>query len=206
VRASAAVALALLLFLSTSPHAADVALKLVDVAAQAGVTLLNIGGGPAKDYIIDEVGSGAAAPTTTTTATSTSSSSTVPRARSKIGGDPLAALYRNDGNGKFTDVTARSGITRRGWGMGVCVADYDNDGFDDVYVTSAVGGNALYRNGGNGTFADVTRQAGVADAGWSTGCAFGDYDRDGSVDLYVATTWRSTSGRSRSGRDRGAAS
>ena len=70
--------------------------------------------------------------------------------------------------------------------MGVCVADYDNDGFDDVYVTSAVGPNALYRNNGNGTFTDVTRQAGVADAGWSTGCAFGDYDRDGYVDLYVA--------------------
>ena len=187
VRASAAAALALLLALAASPRAADVALKLVDVAAQAGVTLLNICGGPAKDYIIDEVGSGAAwfdYDNDGNLDLLIVNGST--RERSKAGGDPLAALYRNDGNGRFTDVTARSGLTRRGWGMGVCIADYDNDGFDDVYVTSAVGGNALYRNGGNGTFTDVTRQAGVADAGWSTGCAFGDYDRDGHVDLYVA--------------------
>jgi hypothetical protein len=186
-RAGAAVALALLLSLAASPRAADVALKLVDVAGQAGLTLLNIGGGPAKDYIIDEVGSGAAwfdYDNDGNLDLLIVNGST--RERSKAGGDPLAALYRNDGNGKFIDVTARSGLTRRGWGMGVCIADYDNDGFDDVYVTSAVGGNALYRNRGNGTFTDVTRQAGVADEGWSTGCAFGDYDRDGNVDLYVA--------------------
>ena len=69
--------------------------------------------------------------------------------------------------------------------MGTCVADYDNDGFDDVYVT-AFGPNVLYHNNGNGTFTDVTQRAGVGDARWSTGCAFGDYNRDGFVDLYVA--------------------
>jgi hypothetical protein len=186
LRASAAAALALSL-LAASPRAADLAIKLVDVAAQSGITLLNICGGPAKDYIIDEVGSGAAwldYDNDGNLDLLIVNGST--RERSKTGGDPLVALYRNDGNGRFTDVTARSGLSRKGWGMGVCVADYDNDGFDDLYVTSAVGGNALYRNNGNGTFIDVTRQAGVADAGWSTGCAFGDYDRDGNVDLYVA--------------------
>ena len=70
--------------------------------------------------------------------------------------------------------------------MGACVADYDNDGFDDLYITAVLGPNVLYRNNGNGTFTDVTRQAGVGDTRWSTGCAFGDYDRDGNVDLYVA--------------------
>src|SRR5262249_45207102 len=74
----------------------------------------------------------------------------------------------------------------RGWGMGTCVADYDNDGFEDVYLTTALGPNVLYHSNGNGTFTDMTRQAGVGDTRWSTGCAFGDYDRDGNVDLYVA--------------------
>ncbi len=97
----------------------------------------------------------------------------------------MVALYRNDGGGHFTDATARSGMAARGWGMGTCVADIDNDGFDDVYVT-AFGPNVLYRNNGNGTFADITQRARVGDARWSTGCAFGDYDRDGFVDLFVA--------------------
>jgi hypothetical protein len=187
VKTRAGAAGALVLFLLATPRAADVALKLVDVAAQAGVTLLNICGGPSKDYIIDEVGSGAAwfdYDNDGRLDLLIVNGST--RERTRTGGDPLAALYHNDGNGRFTDVTSRSGLTRRGWGMGVCIADFDNDGFEDIYLTSAVGGNALYRNRGNGTFVDVTRQAGVGDAGWSTGCAFGDYDRDGNVDLYVA--------------------
>jgi hypothetical protein len=182
-----AIGLGLIALFAVSPHAADIAIKLVDVAAQSGVTLLNIGGGPAKDYIIDEVGSGAAwfdYDNDGRLDLLLVNGST--RERAKQGGDPLAALYHNEGNGRFTDVTAGSGLTRRGWGMGACVADYDNDGFDDVYVTSAVGTNVLYRNNRNGTFTDATRPAGVGDTGWSTGCAFGDYDRDGHVDLYVA--------------------
>lgn len=98
---------------------------------------------------------------------------------------PRSRLYRNNGDGTFTDVSADSGLDRRGWGMGVCVGDYDNDGFDDLYVTY-YGGNTLYHNNGNGTFSDVTTQAGVAGSGWGMGCAFGDYDRDGRLDLYVA--------------------
>ena len=69
--------------------------------------------------------------------------------------------------------------------MGVCVGDYDNDGFDDLYVTY-YGGNVLYHNNGNGTFTDITEKAGVRGGGWGMGCAFGDYDNDGHLDLYVA--------------------
>ena len=96
------------------------------------------------------------------------------------------ALYQNDGRGHFRNVTEEAGLTRRGWGAGTCIADYDNDGFEDVYVT-AFGPDALFKNNGNGTFTDVTRRAGVEDNRWSTGCAFADYDHDGYLDLYVAT-------------------
>lgn len=93
-------------------------------------------------------------------------------------------LFRNRGNGTFEDRTASSGIVSRGYGMGACSADYDNDGFPDLYVT-AVGGNALYRNVGGRSFVDVTRTAGLGAATFSASCAFGDVDRDGDVDLFV---------------------
>src|SRR5688572_19087656 len=96
-----------------------------------------------------------------------------------------SALYRNRGGFKFEDVTDKAGVGHPGWGMGVCVADVDADGWDDLYVTG-LGGNTLYRNQRNGTFADVTAAAGVRAAGWSTGCGFADYDRDGDLDLFVA--------------------
>jgi len=94
-------------------------------------------------------------------------------------------LYRNNKDGSFTDVTAGSGIGVSGFGMGACSADYDNDGWPDLYITS-FGGNKLYHNNGNGTFADVTAKAGVGSQLWSTSCAFGDIDNDGYVDLFVA--------------------
>src|SRR5678815_65149 len=96
-----------------------------------------------------------------------------------------SALYRNLGNGKFQDVTDKSGLAHPGWGMGVCTADLDGDGWQDVYVT-ALGGNHLYMNKHDGTFADVTQSAGVRVSGWSTGCGFADYDRDGRLDLFVS--------------------
>jgi hypothetical protein len=98
---------------------------------------------------------------------------------------PPAALYRNLGNGKFEDVAAKAGVADPGWAMGVSVADYDNDGDDDLYVT-CFGPNRLYRNLGNGKFEDATVKAGVGDARFSTGAAWGDYDRDGDLDLFVA--------------------
>jgi hypothetical protein len=95
------------------------------------------------------------------------------------------ALYRNNHDGTFTDVTAKSGINTACFGMGGAVGDFDNDGWPDLYLT-CLGGNVLYHNDGDGTFTDVTKKAGVADGRWSTGAAFGDYDNDGFLDLMVA--------------------
>lgn len=98
---------------------------------------------------------------------------------------PAAALYRNLGNGKFEEVAAKAGVADPGWAMGVSVADFDNDGNDDLYVT-CFGANKLYRNLGNGKFEDVTPKAGVGDQRFSTGSAWGDYNLDGKLDLFVA--------------------
>jgi enediyne biosynthesis protein E4 len=96
-----------------------------------------------------------------------------------------SALYRNRGKGRFEDVTDKAGIGHPGWGMGVCTADVDGDGWEDVYVT-ALGGNKYYRNNRDGTFVDLTGAALLAAGGWSAGCGFADYDRDGDLDLFVS--------------------
>ena len=96
-------------------------------------------------------------------------------------------LYHQNADGTFTDVTEKAGLTGMTQGyysMGVAVGDYDNDGFEDIYVTG-FGGNILYHNNGNGTFTDVTKQAGVGAAGWSASSGFVDYDNDGKLDLFV---------------------
>ncbi len=100
---------------------------------------------------------------------------------------PTSHLYHNNHDGTFTDVTEKAGLTHTGWGQGVCVGDYDNDVFEDLYVTY-YGKNVLYHNNGDGTFTDVSEKAHVAGSGknWGTGCAFVDYDRDGKLDLMVA--------------------
>jgi enediyne biosynthesis protein E4 len=97
-------------------------------------------------------------------------------------------LYRNNRDGTFTDVTERAGLKRTGWASAVAVGDYNNDGFDDLFLTYW-GQNVLYRNNGDGTFTDVTEKAGLLHAGttWGSGCTFVDYDRDGHLDLCVAT-------------------
>jgi len=105
--------------------------------------------------------------------------------RYKQGGDLLVTLWHQDADLKFTDITEKAGLTRKGWGMGVAVADFDNDGNLDLFVTG-YGGNALYHNKGNCTFEDVTDKAGVRGGGFSTGAAWADYDRDGNVDLFVS--------------------
>jgi len=97
---------------------------------------------------------------------------------------PGNELWRNNGDGSFTNVTAEAGVGDRGYGSGVGCGDYDGDGDIDIYVTN-VGPNVLYRNDGNGTFTDVTAEAGVGDPGWGTSCAFTDFDSDGDLDLYV---------------------
>lgn len=100
---------------------------------------------------------------------------------------PSNRLFHNKGDGTFTDVTVKAGLIHSGWGQGVCVGDYDNDGWDDIFVT-CYGKNLLYHNNGNGTFTEVAEQAGVAGDPWrwNTGCVFFDYDRDGWLDLFVA--------------------
>jgi len=103
------------------------------------------------------------------------------------GKEPTNHLFKNNRDGTFTDVTEKAGLVHSGWGQGVCIGDYDNDGFDDLFVTY-FGKNVLYHNNGDGTFTDVSEKAGVAGNGkrWNTGCAFLDYDRDGYLDLFVA--------------------
>jgi enediyne biosynthesis protein E4 len=103
------------------------------------------------------------------------------------GQEPTSHLFKNNRDGTFTDVTAKAGVAHSGWGQGVCIGDYDNDGYEDLFV-SYFGKNVLYHNNGDGTFTDVSEKAGVAGNGkrWNTGCAFVDYDRDGKLDLFVA--------------------
>ena len=104
--------------------------------------------------------------------------------RYRKGGDPMITLYHQEADLKFKDITTQAGLTRKGWGMGVAVADFDNDGWQDIYVTG-YGGNALYRNLGNCKFEDVTDKAGLRVGGFSTGTSWADFDRDGFVDLFV---------------------
>ncbi|HEV7514246.1 MAG TPA: CRTAC1 family protein [Candidatus Acidoferrum sp.] len=103
------------------------------------------------------------------------------------GQEPTSHLFKNNRDGTFTDVTGKAGLVHSGWGQGVCIGDYDNDGFEDLFV-AYFGKNVLYHNNGDGTFTDVSEKAGVAGNGkrWNSGCAFVDYDRDGRLDLFVA--------------------
>jgi hypothetical protein len=111
----------------------------------------------------------------------------MPPGRSPDKSDPKYwnRLYHNNGDGTFTDVTEKAGLRGHSYGMGVAVGDFDNDGYQDIYVTN-FGKNILYHNNGDGTFTDVTEKAGVAAGGWSTSACFVDYDRDGRLDLIVA--------------------
>ncbi|MGA9511650.1 MAG: VCBS repeat-containing protein, partial [Candidatus Sulfotelmatobacter sp.] len=157
-----------------------------DIGAQAGLTVSHISS-PQARYIIESVSGGVGLIDCDNDGKLdiiTVNGSSVDRYRQQ-GGDPMITLYHQDADLKFTDITKQAGLTRKGWGMGVAVADYDNDGLPDIYVTG-YGGNVLYHNLGNCKFEDVTEKAGVGGGELSLGAAWGDYDCDGNVDLFVS--------------------
>ncbi|MGA9041707.1 MAG: CRTAC1 family protein [Terriglobales bacterium] len=159
--------------------------KFQDVARQAGLTVPHISS-PDKQYIVESMSGGVGLIDCDNDGKLdilTVNGSTIDRYRQ--GGDPMVTLYHQDANFKFTDITQAAGLTRKGWGMGIAVADYDNDGLPDIYVTG-YGGNALYHNLGGCKFEDVTDKAGVGGGGFSTGAAWADYDRSGYVSLFVS--------------------
>jgi hypothetical protein len=161
--------------------------RFTDIAARAGLREPVIcGPGDRADYIVESMGSGIAFIDYDNdgwmdlfVVSGTRRDGPVPGATNR--------LYRNNRDGTFADITQQAGLTHQGWCFGVTVADYNNDGFDDIFVTG-LGRNFLYRNNGDGTFTDVTKEAGLltGDTRWATGCTWLDYDRDGRLDLFVA--------------------
>ena len=165
----------------------------VDATAQDGITFVHQAPHSSRKYLLETMGSGAAlfdydndgrldlylvngAPFPDFVPKGTIPEKTGPRYWNR--------LYHQKPDGTFEDVTEKAGVAGVGYGMGVAVGDYDNDGYEDLFVTS-LGGNHLYHNNGNGTFTDVTRKAGVAGSGWSTSAAWVDLDGDGYLDLVV---------------------
>jgi enediyne biosynthesis protein E4 len=159
----------------------------VDVAAAAGLTLPTVYGGEAVNkYIIESDGCGCAF----LDYDNDGWMDIFVLSGTRLEGPPAGAsnrLYKNNRDGTFTDVTEKAGLQFVGWANGVCVADYNNDGFDDIFCTY-FGQNILYRNNGDGTFTDVTKAAGLlnTEPRWGAGCAFLDYNRDGHLDLFVS--------------------
>jgi hypothetical protein len=172
-----------------SPHAKSglPGISFADVTRGAGIEFRLTCGGPDKLYIMDSMCGGVAAFDYDNDGwmdiflVNGSEIGDL-----KAGKCHLGKLYRNNHDGTFSDVTAKSGIDHCGWGFGAAVGDYDNDGKDDLYITY-LDGAVLYRNNGDGTFSDMTSKARVGnDGNWGTSAAFGDYDNDGYLDLYVA--------------------
>ena len=165
--------------------------RFVDIAKEAGIDFFCIFGGlETKKYIIETTGSGVAFLDYDQDGWQDLFFVVGTRLEGMPPGeDPTNRLYRNNRDGTFKDVTEQAGLIHGGWGQGVCIGDYDNDGWEDLFVTYW-GQNVLYRNRRNGTFEDVTQQAGLIDSGplprWGTGCAFIDYDKDGQQDLFVS--------------------
>ena len=185
--ARAALFLALIVTTSVAAQAPPIA-DFTDIAAKAGLTITTVfGGTDTKKYIIETTGTGVAIfdydndgwPDIFLVNGTTLEGFPAGKA-------PTSQLYHNNHDGTFADVTAKAGLTATGWGQGVCAGDYDNDGWEDLYVTY-YGKNRLYHNQ-SGVFSEVAEPSGVAGSGkaWGTGCAFVDYDRDGLLDLMVA--------------------
>jgi hypothetical protein len=159
--------------------------QLDDITAKTGITFRHISD-PEKKYIVESMSAGVLLLDYDRDGWLDiyfTNSPTVEMANT--GKKSRSALYHNNHDGTFTDVTDKAGVAFPCFAFGGAVGDFDNDGWPDMYVT-CLGGNVLYRNNGDGTFTDVTKQSGVTDGRWSTGAAFGDYDNDGFVDLAVA--------------------
>ncbi len=167
------------------PDQKETTVQFSDVTDFAGITFRH-NSAPEKKYIVESIGGGVALfdygndgcmDIYFTNALTVDTANDPHASRS--------ALYHNNCDGTFTDVTEKSGLAYPGWANGVVAADFDGDGFEDLYVT-CLGHNHLYRNNGNGTFTDITERAGVDDPRWSTGAAVADYDKDGALDLFVS--------------------
>jgi hypothetical protein len=174
---------------AAAPQSADTGLHYADVTQQAGINFVHSIGDATLSNLVESVGGGAAwldydqdgyLDLYVVSGRFQPGLSEGPKPREQSHNH----LYHNNGDGTFTDVTERAGVAGTGYGMGVTVGDYDNDGYPDIYVTND-GPNVLYHNNRNGTFTDVTRRAGVAGKECSDGAVWLDYDNDGLLDLYV---------------------
>jgi len=176
-------ALAAVLYVAVDA-APDAPIKFTDITKAAGITFVHNSGRAGKKFLPETLGSGGAFIDVDGDGWPdillVNSKDWTPRGRRS-----LAALYRNNGNGTFTNITAGSGLDVEMYGMGVAIGDYDNDGRDDVYIT-ALDGDHLFHNEGRGKFRDVTKSSGIANASFGTSAAWLDYDKDGKLDLFVA--------------------
>jgi enediyne biosynthesis protein E4 len=175
----------LLLLVSAQLHAQQPPIHFHDIRAQAGLHPAPPSTTIAR-YLVEMMGGGIALLDCDNDGKldiAVVNDSTVDRYRA--GGDPMITLYHQEAGLKFKDVTQESGLTTKGWGMGIAIADYNNDGLPDIYVTG-YGHNVLYRNLGGCKFQDVTAETHTAGGGFSAGAAWADYDRDGDLDLFVS--------------------
>jgi enediyne biosynthesis protein E4 len=165
-------------------------IEFVDVTAQAGIHFKHNSGAFGKKYLPETMGSGACFIDYDNDGWQDILIVNSMDWKEHKSGKSYPALYHNNKDGTFTDVTRLSGLSTEMYGMGCAVGDFDNDGFDDLYIT-AVGGNHLFHNLGNGKFADTTSKAGVSDPGFATSAIWFDYDSDGKLDLFVShyVTW-----------------
>ena len=169
---------------ATAPRPAG-AIEFTDVTAQAGIHFKHNSGAFGKKYLPETMGSGICFIDYDNDGWQDILLVNSMDWSEHHAGKSYPALYHNNHDGTFTDVTRSAGLTVEMYGMGCAVGDYDNDGFDDIYIT-AVGTNHLFHNLRNGKFSDVTAKAGVSDPGFSTSAMWFDYDRDGKLDLFVS--------------------
>lgn len=172
----------------TSTQAASPRIQFTDVTREAGLDFVHVNGASGSKYLVETTGSGAAFLDFDDDGKLDLFLVNGGKTPGFSGSGSIEhALYRNNGDGTFSDVSLRAGIlSNRSYGMGAAVGDYNNDGLADLFVTHFGGPNLLYRNNGDGAFKEVSAAAGVRGKGeWSSSAAFLDYDRDGDLDLYV---------------------